>query len=324
MMCALRSILTGACIASIACHLIFLTACSHPEKPSSRTLDPNAPWPRTIIDSMGRTVTVNRPPERIIPIFASNTELLHALGLRPKMVGREEMARHPPDILDLPVVGGKTAFSVEGILAQNPDLVVLTPARQAAGTLAAPLERMGIPTVVLQHPTVDSIFDNLLTLGHLNGQDQLAQSIVNSWREQLSEITNQVDQRSHVTVFLETGSLSGGIIATVQPLSYSWNMVELAGGTLPWKSLPGPGQVSWESIIQADPDFYLVARTDHWQEEAQNRPGWDQLKAVKNGNVHTVNRAHLLIPGPRVLHGIQELAAILHPSLDPIQHPDPP
>lgn len=301
-------------IAALVISLVFLTACSPSEdKKEPQSTNPSE-WPRSIVDSLDRTITVDSPPQRIIPIFASNTELIHALGLRPKMVAREEMARYPQDILDLPVVGGKTGFSVEAILAKKPDLVVLTPARQAAGTLAEPLTRMGIPTVVLQHPTVESIFQNLLLLGHLNGRDEQAAALASEWRLRLDQLTAPIKDLPSVTVFLETGSIHGGIIATVQPESYTWNMVELAGGTLPWKHFAGPGQVSWESILRIDPDIYLVARTDAWEHEAKNRPGWSRLKAVRNGNVHRVERAHLLIPGPRVLDGIQEMIAIFHPS----------
>ncbi len=307
---ALRLPAIAALVISLAC----FTACSPPADKEKAESENPSEWPRSIVDSLDRKVTVDSPPQRIIPIFASNTELLHALGLRPKLVAREEMARYPADILELPVVGGKTGFSVEAILAKKPDLVVLTPARQAAGTLAEPLTRMGIPTVVLQHPTVESIFQNLLLLGHLNGREEQAVAVASEWRLRLNQLTRRIENQPTVTVFLETGSIHGGIIATVQPESYTWNMVELAGGTLPWKHFAGPGQVSWESILRIDPDIYLVARTDAWQEEAQSRPGWSRLRAVRNGKVHSVERAHLLIPGPRVLDGIEEMIAILHPS----------
>ncbi len=301
-------------IAALVISLVCLTACSPSEDKNKTESENPSEWPRSIVDSLDRTITVDSPPQRIIPIFASNTELLHALGLRSKMVAREEMARYPADILELPIVGGKTGFSVEAILSKKPDLVVLTPARQAAGNLAEPLTRMGIPTVVLQHPTVESIFRNLLLLGHLNGRDEQAAALASEWRLRLDQLTAQIKDQPTVTVFLETGSIHGGIVASVQPESYTWNMVELSGGTFPWSHFEGPGQVSWESILRADPDIYLVARNDAWQEEAKSRPGWSHLKAVRNGNVHSVERAHLLIPGPRVIDGIQEMIAIFHPS----------
>jgi iron complex transport system substrate-binding protein len=47
------------------------------------------------------------------------------------------------------------------------------------------------------------------------------------------------------------------------------------------------------------------------------RPGWADMRAVKNGRAYAVNRTELLIPGPRTVDGIARLAALFHPSAAP-------
>ena len=105
--------------------------------------------PVTVRDAFDRSVTVPEPPQRIVTIFASNTEMVAALGLADRIVGIEAYTRYPPEVLKKPLVGGRLGFSVDEVVAQRPDLVVVTPSRQAANQLVDPMERLGIPIVVL-------------------------------------------------------------------------------------------------------------------------------------------------------------------------------
>jgi iron complex transport system substrate-binding protein len=38
------------------------------------------------------------------------------------------------------------------------------------------------------------------------------------------------------------------------------------------------------------------------------------MRAVKARRAYAVSRAELLIPGPRIVDGVEHLAALLHPS----------
>jgi len=72
-------------------------------------------------------------------------------------------------------------------------------------------------------------------------------------------------------------------------------------------------QVSPEAVFKADPDLLLFAGTEKDMKELIGRPGWADMRAVTTGRVHAVNRAELLIPGPRTIDGIERLANIFHP-----------
>src|SRR5262245_55611276 len=91
-----------------------------------------APQAETIVvrDAFDRSVELHEAPRRIVTIFASNTELVAALGLSDRIVGIEAFTRYPPEVLGKPLVGGRLGFSVDSVVAQRPDLVILTPARQ--------------------------------------------------------------------------------------------------------------------------------------------------------------------------------------------------
>ena len=50
------------------------------------------------------------------------------------------------------------------------------------------------------------------------------------------------------------------------------------------------------------------------RDELIARPGWSEMRAVKTRRAYTVGRAELLIPGPRIVDGVERLAALLHPA----------
>ena len=89
------------------------------------TSTPAVAAPLVVHDALGRVVTISAPPQRIVPIFASNTEIAASLGLADRIVGIEAYTRFPPEVLDRPLVGGRLGFSV--------DAVASWPVRSSAG-----------------------------------------------------------------------------------------------------------------------------------------------------------------------------------------------
>jgi iron complex transport system substrate-binding protein len=91
--------------------------------------------PTVVRDGLDRVVTLPAPPQRIVTVFASNTEMVAALGLTDRIVGIEAYTRYPPEVVSKPLVGGRLGFSVDAVVGLRPDLVVVTPARQAVNQL---------------------------------------------------------------------------------------------------------------------------------------------------------------------------------------------
>ncbi|MBO0237228.1 hypothetical protein J0681_26725, partial [Vibrio parahaemolyticus] len=53
--------------------------------------------PIRLTDALGRAVALPRPPQRIVTIFSSNTELVAGLGLTDRIVGIDAFTRYPPE-----------------------------------------------------------------------------------------------------------------------------------------------------------------------------------------------------------------------------------
>ena len=275
-----------------------------------------AGWPRVVTDGLGRAVAIAAPPRRIVAIFASNAEMLAAIGLTDRIAAIEAFTRFPPEITRKPLIGGRLGFSAEAIARLPADLVVMTPARQAAHTLVEPLARAGIPCLVVAHSDLAAVAANLRLLGAATGEERVAEGVVARMEGRIAAVVARIAGRPVPRVFLETSSTGRGVFGTVRAGTYTDDILRRAGGANVFAHLDaaGPSLVSGEAILRADPDRILVAGTPAQAAALPARAGFDALSAVRGGRVATVSRAFLLIPGPRVADGVEQVAHLLHPS----------
>jgi len=288
-------------------HLAVLTACA------LGAICTAAADPVTVRDAFDRAVTLPAPPQRIVTIFASNTEMIAALGLADRIVGIEAYTRYPPEIVGKPLVGGRLGFSVDAVAGQRPDLVVVTPARQAANQLVDPMQRLGVPIIVLLQRSVQEIFANIRLLGRAAGVPERGEEVAGRLEARLAGTKQRIRDRARPRAVMITGRLGNGLLLMARPGTYTGDAIELAGGRFAFDGRGAIAQVSPEAILAADPDVLLYAGSVADRDELIKRPGWSEMRAVVTKRAYAVSRAELLIPGPRTIDGIEHLAALLHP-----------
>lgn len=265
-------------------------------------------------DGLGREVRIpDLPPGRIVPLFSSNTEIVAALGLSDRIVGIDAFTRYPPEIAGKAVVGGRLGFSVETIALAEPDLVLVTPARQAVHQLEAPLERLGIPVVVLVHRTVAEVLSNIRMVARLTRVPERGEALARGLEARLAAVEARVAGRESPRVLMITGRIGNGLLLVTRPGTYTGDAIQRAGGRLVPETPGLLPHVSPEVVLEVNPEVLLFAGSSEDLGELLSRPGWEQLDAVRKDRVHAVPRAELLIPGPRTIDGVERLSGILHP-----------
>jgi iron complex transport system substrate-binding protein len=270
--------------------------------------------PMTVTDAFNREVIIPAPPRRIVPIFASNTEIVAALGLADRIVGIEAYTRYPPEVLDRPLVGGRLGFSVDAVVRLQPDLLIVTPSRQAANQLIDPMERMGIPILVFLQRNVDEILANIRLMAKVAGISDRGEEVAGHLEARMRRVRERIGDRKAPRTIMITGRLGNGLMLVAREGTYTGDAITRAGGRFGLEGTARIAQVSPEAILSADPDVLLFAGSERDLKELIARPGWSDLAAVRNGRAHAVPRPELLIPGPRTFDGIERLAALLHPT----------
>lgn len=246
-------------------------------------------------------------------IFSSNTELVAALGLTDRIVGIDAFTRYPPEAVTKPVVGGRLGFSVDAVVAQNPDLVLVTPARQAAHQLLVPMERLGLPVIVLMSRSLGEVLGNIRLVGRALGEVKRGETVAAGLEARLAAVARRLAGMACPRTVLVTGRLGNGLLLVARQDTYTGDALVRAGAC-PALANRGIAQVSPEAVLAADPDVLLLAGQEGELAELTARPGFREMRAVRAGRAHTLPRAEFLIPGPRTVDGIERLAALLHPA----------
>ena len=277
------------------------------------SVHPAMAQPITVRDAFDRSVTLQVPPQRIIPIFASNVEIVASLGLANRIVGIESYTRYPPEVLDRPLVGGRLGFSPDAVVALQPDLVLVTPSRQAANQLIDPMERIGVPIMVLLQRSVPEILDNIRLMGRVAGVPERGAEVAARFQARLDAVKRRVEGQPAPSAIMITGRLGNGLMLVAREGTYTGDAMILAGACFALQGTRTLAQVSPEAILNADPDVLLWAGSARDLKELIAQPGWADMRAVKSRRAYAVSRVELLIPGPRTIDGIKHLSAIFHP-----------
>jgi len=249
---------------------------------------------------------------RLVVLAPHLVEQLYNIDAGKMIVGTVEHADYPAAAQQIPRVGNYAGLQLETILALKPDLVLYWQSGSPAADISR-LQNLGIRTEAFEAKTLDDIASDLLRLGELTGQQQLAQQQTAEFRQRLATLRQQYQQQSAVTVFYE---LWDEPLSTIGPNAWPMQALTLCGGKNIFADAGSAyPQVSAEALLQRQPQLILQptsateARrlTDFPQRFASLRAV--QLKQLAQPNADLLHRATL-----RTLDGVTELCQILAKS----------
>lgn len=130
-----------------------------------------------VVDARGKVVEV-RSVERIVSLDGITTEILFALGVGEKVVGRDDSSYYPPEAQRLPSVGYQFRLSAEGILSLKPTLVI---GREDVRPkeVVEQLERAGVAVVLVPtEPSVEGAKAKIRTVAQAVGRVEQGEALV--------------------------------------------------------------------------------------------------------------------------------------------------
>lgn len=273
----------------------------------------------TLVDGLGRTVTLASPAQKVVSLAPSNTEILFALGAGAQVVGRDDFSNYPAEALAVASVGGSMGdYNLEEIARLQPDLVLA--AEINTPELVNALENLDLTVFYLSNPDdIEGIYTNLELVGKLTGRAAEAAALNASLQARVARIDAALQKvTQQPLVFYELDATDPAKPWTAGPGSFLDILVQRAKGKNVGAVLSGEwAQISQEELLVQNPDVILLGNAN-WGMTAEmvaGRPGWDQIKAVTEGRVYPINDDLISRPGPRQVDGLEELARLLHPQL---------
>jgi iron complex transport system substrate-binding protein len=287
-----------------------LTACAPQATPTAAAL--------TFTDGLGRTVTLNGPAQRVVSLAPSNTEILFAIGAGKQVVGRDQLSDFPEEAKAVTDVGSTfDALNTELIVAQKPDLVLA--AEINTPEQVKQLENLGLTVYYLKNPTtLEGMYNNLMLVAQMTGHTDEAAKLVDSLKARVDAVDKKIAPlSSRFSVFYELDGTDPAKPYTAGKGTFITLLIDRAGGYNIASNIDGYPQLSLEQVVAADPAFIILgdARYGVSPESIAQRPGWENLSAVKNEHVVPFNDDLVSRPGPRLVDALEELAKLLRPEL---------
>ena len=288
---------------------------------------------------------------RIVSLLPSATEIIYTLGLAEHLVGVTDECDWPPQARTVQVMsrsalpaavepaeidrlvstsigGGQPIYRLDTdtIGDLRPDLVL---AQDLCAVCAVPsgqvnqaLDVLGCQAEVisLDPRSLDEVLDGVLQVGKAAGVEQRAHEVVAGLRERLASVQGAVEGLQRPRVFaLEWGCppFNGG----------HWvpEMLQVAGAE-PVLACPGAPsvRVTWAQIEAAAPQVVVFMPCGYGLQAAAGEAKQSLLARPELAGVEAIvavdASAYCSRPGPRLVDGVEILAAALHPG----QLPSPP
>lgn len=290
------------------------------------------------------------PPQRVVSLLPSATEIVCAIGLGDTLVGRSHECDFPAGVERLPAVStaridgdrldpaqidaavagavaaGDQIYGIEaGTLAELAPDVVLTQtlcrvcAVEGDGVRTALRARaLEAEVVELEPEGVDGVLDSIVALGELLGAPAPARALVDDAHRRLAAVAAAVAGRPRPGVV---------VLEWTDPPYAAGHWVPELAGIAGGRELLGRGgapsfRTTWDEIRACAPEVVVIAPCGfdlaRTRAEATSERVAEWLAgtpALRDDRVWAVDaNAYLSRPGPRIVEGAELLAAILHPG----------
>jgi iron complex transport system substrate-binding protein len=272
---------------------------------------------------------------RIVSLLPSATEIVGALGLADRLVGRSEECDWPPEVRALPVVTasrvdtsalagaeidaavraalaeGRSLYAVDAALLERlaPDLILTQDLCEVCAVASGDVRSCaaGATVVSLDAHTIDELCERIEELAAQLGVPERGTDLVRTLRARLEAVRARVGDRPRPRVFLAEWLDPPFAAGHWVP-----EMVEAAGGDCMLGRVGEPSYATtWEEVRAAAPDLIVAApcgydRSRAAQEAAGSVPDLGCPVVAVDAN------AFFSRCGPRLADGVEQLAAIFH------------
>lgn len=252
-----------------------------------------------LIDDQGKEIDVT-DVEKVVSLNPAITETLYMGGQFDYLEGVATSKRSenwPEEVDELNNVGTIRNINIEKIVDIDPDLI-LGAAMSESGLEKA--EELGYRTAFVSPDNIDDILNNMLIYGEILGDLESAEKEVDRLETRIKEARENSPEEERKTA---------AIFSTVDPPkvfgqdSVADQVINYAGleNAFPHDN-DSSMTISFEEILVEDPDYIILVMAG--REEIESDSNWQELTAVKEGNIIEPETEHILRLGPRVIEGI--------------------
>ncbi len=264
-----------------------------------------------VTDIKGRSIVLDKIPQRIVSLSPSSTEILFALGAGDRVVGVTSYCDYPEEARKVEKIGDYDEPNMELIRKVQPDVVLAGYVKEET---AEALEKMGIPVIITEAEDFDTIYHSIKLVGEITGTAAEAEAIVNGMKSKIAEIQTKYKDKEKPRVFYLVWK---DPLFTAGSKTFINDVIKAAGGINVAEKVEGWANYSAEEMIKDNPDMLIAAL--HSTDEGMTREDlsgdrlFSLLECVKQGRVYIMPDDNIISrPGPRIVQAIEDMSKVLH------------
>jgi iron complex transport system substrate-binding protein len=289
-----------------------------PESIPPSTQASKAPFPMEMTDQLGRVVTLETAPQRIVSLAPSNTEIVFALGLADRLVAVTNYCDYPPEAGEKPSIGGYSTPNIEEIVAMGPDLILATTIHEKK--VIPQLEAKGLTVVAIAPKSLDEVLDGIQIVGEVTGEEEKASELLTDMRNRIKAVTDKTaslpeDQRPGVFYLTWHDPLMTSGVGTLHD-----ELIHKAGGTNIFPEVVGTKSIDLEMLVARDPQVMVAGIGMGTGEEKtleflKTESRLQDTEAARNGRIYGIDLDLTGRAGPRIVTGLERFARCVHPEI---------
>lgn len=276
-------------------------------------------FPLTIIDDLGRSIRIEKEPERIISLAPSNTEILFALGLEDKVVGVTDYCNYPAEAKEKDKVGGYVTPNVEKVVFLKPDLVLA--AHGLPIEIIDALERYNLTAVGLKSRNLEEILYDIRVIGEITGQSDNASVLVAAIAQKIETTEERMKELNYEEKPTVLHIIWHDPIWVAGRGTFEDELIRKSGG-INVAPVEGYKTISLEKVIKINPEVIITpsgtgmgfAKTNFTYDYIISEPRLSGVDAVRNNRVYVIDADIVCRAGPRIVDALEEIAEMIHPE----------
>lgn len=271
----------------------------------------------TMKDREGNEFTTPTKIEKIISTAPSNTEVLVALGLGDKLVGIDTYSADIEGVKkDLPQIDLMNP-DAETIIGLEPDIVIASGHNKIdSDDPFAAIKEAGIPVVYIpSSDSIEGIYKDIEFMATVTGTEEKGKEVVEDMKsevEAIRKIGETITDKKKV--YFEIGSTPN--LFSFGNKTFLNELIEIVGAENIFAKEEGWISPSEEAVITANPDVILTNEgyIENATELILKRPGFENVKAVKEKNVFLVDNNASSRSSQNVIKALKEMAKYIYPD----------
>lgn len=274
----------------------------------------------TFTDALGRTVSVEKNPERVASLLGSFADVWTLAGGTLCAAAEDAWEDFALELDDAVNIGGAHSPSLELLLSADPDFVLASSSTASNVEMRETLEAAGIPVAYFDVDNFGDYLDMLDICTEITGRKDLYEKNGLQLQAQIEEIKSQYAQENRPdeerTVLLirtsassvkakgSSGTILGEMLADLGCINIADNEDSLLEN------------LSVEVVLREQPYHIFVVAMGSDTEAAQasldamirENPAWNSLEAIQEGRMHWMDKALFnLKPNARWAEAYQKL-----------------